>query len=351
MYTKVSTYTQPGYERPDAFMITSAVRNETTGQIDVHHTSFTNASHAEQEQWSQLADEYSEVDPRQDVGLSAEERALANQYADVEVDESLGTGVTYFVKDTPKENKADMMSMTNNATLSQLQSFLGSAQAALPQAQAEIQNIKSQITACQQKVSSLATQIQNKQMTIDGYRTQVNQEERMIHALQQEYSSLIDQAANAQSEEELRAIQERVKTIRAQAEQHQAKAEQYKAQMQKAEQEKAQLVQEQNAWKAKLQQWKSHLSAFQGKCRQTATHIGRYGSVARSESAKLNRQGTAFAQGADGRFRTEMRNAAQWRSSDAQVANNLANQLDNVARGFRALASSSESDHEREIER
>ena len=41
VYTKVTAYTQPENERPDAFMITSAVRDETTGQIDVLHASYS----------------------------------------------------------------------------------------------------------------------------------------------------------------------------------------------------------------------------------------------------------------------------------------------------------------------
>lgn len=105
VFTKVSTYNQTGNERPDAFMVTSAVKNEKTGQVDIQHVSITNASHEEREQWSQIADEYSDIDLRQDVGLSEEDRALAAQYADVEVDDSLGTCTTYSTSDSSGESE------------------------------------------------------------------------------------------------------------------------------------------------------------------------------------------------------------------------------------------------------
>ena len=112
VYVHVNAYTQPGYERPDAFMITSAVKDETTGKVDIQHSSFTNASHEEQEQWSALADQYSDVDPRQDEGLSAEDRALADQYADYEVDESLGDSYTWSAaSDETDESESDDYSM------------------------------------------------------------------------------------------------------------------------------------------------------------------------------------------------------------------------------------------------
>ena len=95
VYYEVNAYTQPGSERPDAFMITSAVKNEQTGQVDIQHTSITNASHQEQEEWNSLCEEYGWVDPRQDIGMSAEDRELANEYADKEVSYSLGEGVSY----------------------------------------------------------------------------------------------------------------------------------------------------------------------------------------------------------------------------------------------------------------
>lgn len=96
VYYEVNAYTQPGNERPDAFMVTSAVKNEQTGEVDVQHSSFTNASHQEQEEWSTLCEEYGWVDPRQDIGMSDEDRALANEYADVNVSYNLGEGSSAF---------------------------------------------------------------------------------------------------------------------------------------------------------------------------------------------------------------------------------------------------------------
>lgn len=94
VYVHVSAYTQPGHERPDAFMITSAVQNSETGHIDIQHSSYTNASHAEQSEWNALVDQDDEVDSRQDIGMTAEERALANEYADVNVEMPLGSAST-----------------------------------------------------------------------------------------------------------------------------------------------------------------------------------------------------------------------------------------------------------------
>lgn len=104
VYYEVNAYTKPGNERPDAFMITSAVRNNETGQLDVQHSSFTNASHEEQDEWNSLCDQYATIDPHQVIGLSPEERELANEYAEVDVSEELGSAYSY--SSTQGENEA-----------------------------------------------------------------------------------------------------------------------------------------------------------------------------------------------------------------------------------------------------
>lgn len=97
VYMSVSNYSGSGSERPDATMITAAVRNNTTGQVDVQYSSFQNASHEEQAEWEAIANSVTEIDPRQDAGMTPQERALANEYADKGFDkyDGLGTGFTY----------------------------------------------------------------------------------------------------------------------------------------------------------------------------------------------------------------------------------------------------------------
>lgn len=87
VYMEVSNYSSfhsdgsPG-QRPDASMITIAVRNELTGQEDVAHFSLQNASYEEQAQWEQIANENVQIDPRQDIGMTPEERAIANELSE-----------------------------------------------------------------------------------------------------------------------------------------------------------------------------------------------------------------------------------------------------------------------------
>ena len=80
-YSSFHSDGSPG-QRPDASMITVAVRNELTGQEDVAHFSLQNASYEEQAQWEQIANENAEIDPRQDIGMTPEERALANELSE-----------------------------------------------------------------------------------------------------------------------------------------------------------------------------------------------------------------------------------------------------------------------------
>ena len=95
VFWDAQNYTGNTSERPSATMITVAVQDKTTEQVDVTHHSFQNASYEEQAQWDQLANEYAERDPRQDIGMTAEERELADQYAEFlsEMD-ALGSGYT-----------------------------------------------------------------------------------------------------------------------------------------------------------------------------------------------------------------------------------------------------------------
>ncbi|MCD7884605.1 MAG: DNA/RNA non-specific endonuclease [Lachnospiraceae bacterium] len=81
-------------ERPDATMITVAVKNEETGQTEVVHTSFQNEQHELQEAWNKDAMQDDEIDPRQDVGMTPEQRELANAacHEEDQVDMRLGHG-------------------------------------------------------------------------------------------------------------------------------------------------------------------------------------------------------------------------------------------------------------------
>lgn len=84
VYLEVSNYTQEGHERPDATMMTVAVQDNETGKVDIEYWSFANASHEEQESWNQIANDYDSFDPRQDIGMTEEQRSLANELTDSE---------------------------------------------------------------------------------------------------------------------------------------------------------------------------------------------------------------------------------------------------------------------------
>lgn len=97
VYFGVQNYNRTGVDRPDCTMTTAGVQDKTTGAVDVAYTSLQNASYQEQAQWDRVVSENTEIDPRQDVGMTPEERALANEYADMPVDEGkLGSGYTVF---------------------------------------------------------------------------------------------------------------------------------------------------------------------------------------------------------------------------------------------------------------
>ena len=97
VFMDVQNYNSPGSQRPDATMITVAVEDKNTGQIDVQHHSMQNASYAEQAQWEAIANQNVEIDPRQDIGMTAEERELANSLAEEEYEEGpLGSGFAVF---------------------------------------------------------------------------------------------------------------------------------------------------------------------------------------------------------------------------------------------------------------
>ena len=93
----VCNYRSAG-ERPSATMINVGVRNNTTGTIEEQHISFQNASHALQEAWSEESIRaVPEIDPLQEIGLTEEQREIANELCGAEnyVDTSLGSGCTY----------------------------------------------------------------------------------------------------------------------------------------------------------------------------------------------------------------------------------------------------------------
>lgn len=120
VFMSVENHCSNGSERPDATMITVAVRDNTTGQIDVQDYSLQNASYEEQAEWEALANENTEIDPRQDIGLTPEERALANEYAEFdELDEDLGEGRAFFLDpDTaPITSDQDAVNTNDGAAL------------------------------------------------------------------------------------------------------------------------------------------------------------------------------------------------------------------------------------------
>lgn len=99
VYVGVHNFNSNGSQRPDATMMTGGVRDNTTGNVDIQHSSFQNASHEEQESWNETVAQNTEIDARQDAGMTAEERDLANELCGAEdaVDMSLGNAtVTSF---------------------------------------------------------------------------------------------------------------------------------------------------------------------------------------------------------------------------------------------------------------
>lgn len=100
VYMGVTNYTRSGSERPDATMMTIGVQNNVSGTVDIETMSFTNASHKDQAAWNQTAIANEGVDSRQDVGMTAEQRSIANELSGEEdfVDDRVGNGwqVTHF---------------------------------------------------------------------------------------------------------------------------------------------------------------------------------------------------------------------------------------------------------------
>lgn len=98
----VSNYKSVG-ERPDATMINIGVRNNVTGEIDEQHISFQNANHDLQTSWSNTATQATpEIDSRQDIGMTEEQREIANELYGEEnfVNDRLGSGWIYMDFDT-----------------------------------------------------------------------------------------------------------------------------------------------------------------------------------------------------------------------------------------------------------
>jgi|GEM_PF-6162382 len=81
-------------------MMTICLQNNVTGAMDVETKSFTNASHKEQASWNQTAIANEGVDSRQNIGMTAEQRAFANELSGAEdyVDDKIGNSwqVTHF---------------------------------------------------------------------------------------------------------------------------------------------------------------------------------------------------------------------------------------------------------------
>lgn len=100
VYMGVTNFIRSGSERPDATLMTIGVQNNVSGTVDIETMSFTNASHKDQAAWNQTAIENEGVDSRQDVGMTAEQRSIANELSGVEdyVDYRVGSGwqVTHF---------------------------------------------------------------------------------------------------------------------------------------------------------------------------------------------------------------------------------------------------------------
>lgn len=93
----VANYNSVG-NRPDATMINVGVQNSTTGENDVQHISFQNASHDLQQSWNDTVyQEDQTIDPSQNVGMTDEQRDIANELSGAEyaVDDRLGSGWVY----------------------------------------------------------------------------------------------------------------------------------------------------------------------------------------------------------------------------------------------------------------
>ena len=100
VYMGVTNFTRSGSERPDATIMTIGVQNNVSGTVDIETMSFTNASHKDQAAWNQTTIENEGVDSRQDVGMTAGQRSIANELSGAEdfVDDRVGSGwqVTHF---------------------------------------------------------------------------------------------------------------------------------------------------------------------------------------------------------------------------------------------------------------
>ena len=84
-------------ERPTSTMMNVGVRDNVTGEIDEQHISFQNANHDLQQEWNNTVDQVdSTIDPLQNLGISDEQREMANELCGEEntVDE-LGSGWSY----------------------------------------------------------------------------------------------------------------------------------------------------------------------------------------------------------------------------------------------------------------
>lgn len=90
-------------ERPEATMINMGVQNNITGEIDEQHISFQNASHDLQQSWNDTANQADQtIDPLQNVGMTDEQREIANDLCGAEdaVDDRLGSGWQFADFDT-----------------------------------------------------------------------------------------------------------------------------------------------------------------------------------------------------------------------------------------------------------
>lgn len=97
VYLDVQNYNRSGIDRPDCTMITVGVQDNTTGRVDIAHYSLQNASYEEQDQWNELTNQDATIDPSQDAGMTPQERAIANEYAEEDYfDGPLGSGYTVF---------------------------------------------------------------------------------------------------------------------------------------------------------------------------------------------------------------------------------------------------------------
>ncbi len=222
--------------------------------------------------------------------------------------------------------------MAQNPQLAQLANLVSTAND-------QMQTVRESFTTLQAEIQNISNQINYKQLAIDGRKQQASVADQRVRTLQQEYTSLINQSYSAE-EDELRNIQSRIQTVRAEAQQAQAQAEQYRTEAQKMEQEKQQL-------QAEKQQLQGKLKEFQGKCREMASYIGQYIIVARRISMDREDKARGFSGVAQvGYGADDARSKAQWKSSEAQEANTIANRLDAIARQYRSMASSNDDERD-----